>query len=1377
MNGLQVITDIEGSLIIKNNPELQYLNGLNRVVYVSGDLVVENNPKITSLNGLEKIDGLSLTNLMIKDNATLSYCSVASVCNFMAKNIDTAIFENNTGDCSSEFDVMMRCNSLCPDQIILLKSQADVDNFKTNYPNCTVPKELQIQAYDPDVQNLDGLDLIMAVKGGLIIGRDRAENTLTDISGLNKLRYVGGLTIQGHENLTNLNGLESLKHIERGISLSNNPALENLNGLSNLEQAGGLGVSNNDNLSDLKGLESLNTITGSISIVNNDNLISLEGLDNLESSTIAGDLIIGNNDNLERLTDLNSLTSINSLTGGWQGNLEISHNDKLIDISGLSGLQTIDGSLKISTNTIMEDLGGLDNVFSIGDLLIIEYNDSLINIETLNTLNHASRVHIRGNKVLTNLNGLDNLQTITSDFQLYGNDELIDINGIDKTDLSAATWLSIHHNPKLALCNQANICQYIYYSDRHNFNDNAIGCSTVEEIIQSCSDSTNSINGTILFDIDNNGCDPFDSPVPNISVETTDGNKTYRTFSNANGEFNLLVREGTFNTSSNSNNNSLTSSPSIQESIFTNSGNSDTIDYCITSATDENNLIVSILPMSESRPGFDSEYRLVYQNSGTTTLSGTLTLEFENSKLIFLRADPSENSAIGNILEWNYTNLKPFEGRIIDVSFNIKAPPTNNITEEIGFVASISPTTNDVQVDDNQFQLNQTLIGSYDPNDKTVLEGETLFIDDVGNFLNYVIRFQNTGTASAINVKIKDELSENLDWETFTPISSSHDHNVLITDGNKVEFTFDGINLPDSSANEPASHGYVAFKIKPKSDIVIGDIINGTASIYFDFNPPIITNTVSTEIVLPDMDGDGILNDHDNCPEVANPGQEDENGNGIGDVCETEPLEASLIQTAPISCFGSDDATIEVHANGGTVPYTFELLDGNDNLLLTQTASIFSNIGPGMYRVRVLDNNGVDIMSNSVIVTETPNLAGTVTIVAMTCYEAEDAIATLVAEGGTAPYQFSIDGGVSFQTSDTFINLSAGSYVGYIRDANGCVTNLVFEIDEGFQINTEISITDASCGNADGSIAINLANQSEYLFNVSLQNKDPIDNYVTNNTFPTLEPGTYYVSVAHENGCVKTLQVTVRSTTDCQDFTLPTLNFTLQNTSETCASSNNGSILITAEEKLKYTAILSDGINPLDSKPFTTFASFQDLNAGSYEVCIKVEGHPEYEKCFSVQITEPEGLEVETELDTSGKLVTLKMKGGKNYTIDVNGTEYNTTENEITIPLSKVQNMVSVKTDADCQGVYEETVLASYSSVSVYPNPIKTGDLTVQLPDSEYENVLLTLFSQNGVRVMEKLEKTENGTLKMNMDGVPAGIYTIIITTESSNSMRKIIKK
>ena len=92
-------------------------------------------------------------------------------------------------------------------------------------------------------------------------------------------------------------------------------------------------------------------------------------------------------------------------------------------------------------------------------------------------------------------------------------------------------------------------------------------------------------------------------------------------------------------------------------------------------------------------------------------------------------------------------------------------------------------------------------------------------------------------------------MDENLDWSTFSLLSTSHENRVEIADDKNVSFIFSGIYLPDSTSNEPESHGYIAYGIKSKSSLDIGSVMYNSASIYFDFNEPIHTNTVSTTVV------------------------------------------------------------------------------------------------------------------------------------------------------------------------------------------------------------------------------------------------------------------------------------------------------------------------------------------------------------------------------------------------------------------------------------------------------------------------------------------------------------------------------------------------
>ena len=135
-------------------------------------------------------------------------------------------------------------------------------------------------------------------------------------------------------------------------------------------------------------------------------------------------------------------------------------------------------------------------------------------------------------------------------------------------------------------------------------------------------------------------------------------------------------------------------------------------------------------------------------------------------------------------------------------------------------------------------------IGSFDPNDKTgfPLGHGVENIIGKNQEIEYLIRFQNTGTDTAFSVVIKDELSDLLDLSTLRTGVSSHPYQYSIMDDKTLVFNFENIMLPDSNVNLIASNGFVKFKISPKNEIPLGTKINNQAAIYFDFNSAVITN-------------------------------------------------------------------------------------------------------------------------------------------------------------------------------------------------------------------------------------------------------------------------------------------------------------------------------------------------------------------------------------------------------------------------------------------------------------------------------------------------------------------------------------------------------
>jgi hypothetical protein len=196
-------------------------------------------------------------------------------------------------------------------------------------------------------------------------------------------------------------------------------------------------------------------------------------------------------------------------------------------------------------------------------------------------------------------------------------------------------------------------------------------------------------------------------------------------------------------------------------------------------------------------------------------------------------ANPLATSQTTNTLSWDFTNLQPFETREITFTMNVNSPqetPAVINGDILAYTATITSVAVDETPTDNTFTFNQTVVGSYDPNDKTCLEGSVITSALIGQYVHYTIRFENTGTFAAENVVVKDMIDlTKFDISTLVSTSSSHSYTTRISDGNKVEFIFENINLPFDDAN---NDGYITFKIKTKPTLVVNDSFSNEASIF-----------------------------------------------------------------------------------------------------------------------------------------------------------------------------------------------------------------------------------------------------------------------------------------------------------------------------------------------------------------------------------------------------------------------------------------------------------------------------------------------------------------------------------------------------------------
>jgi Secretion system C-terminal sorting domain/Domain of unknown function DUF11 len=360
------------------------------------------------------------------------------------------------------------------------------------------------------------------------------------------------------------------------------------------------------------------------------------------------------------------------------------------------------------------------------------------------------------------------------------------------------------------------------------------------------------VQGNSILDTNSNGCDSSDIQFPMINLNILSQGVTSTYFANSTGTYSLPLVEGQYTiTPTFENPTYYNFSPASINVDFPTTASPLSQAFCITPNGNHNDLEITFLPFVPARPGFNAVYKLTYKNKGNQTQSGTINLNFNDALLDFVSSSPAVASQTTNLLNWTYTNLQPFETRTITVTLNVNTP-TETPPVVSGTILSYNAQITgleDENISDNTSILDQAAVNAYDPNDKNCLEGPVVTTSTIGKYVHYMVRFQNTGTANAENVVVKDVIdTTKFDISTLVPFSGSHNFYTRITNTNEVEFIFEDINLPFANGS---NNGYVSFKIKTKPTLIEGDTFSNQVNIYFDYNYPIVTNNYVTLIQNP----------------------------------------------------------------------------------------------------------------------------------------------------------------------------------------------------------------------------------------------------------------------------------------------------------------------------------------------------------------------------------------------------------------------------------------------------------------------------------------------------------------------------------------------
>ena len=525
--------------------------------------------------------------------------------------------------------------------------------------------------------------------------------------------------------------------------------------------------------------------------------LSLQNYNNLTK-------LVFTNNNITSL-DLNTCPALESLSADNNNlsSLDVSNNLNLnfLRIKG-NELTTID----ISQNSLLSFFDCSDNLFQSIDVSQNLILDSLyFNSNQLTSIDVSHNTLLGAlycdNNMITNIDMTHNL-TLQVLYCQNNQIELIDLsNNKDLFYLSCgSTYLkglllksgTTLVNLSLDIANSPNLEYICIDTNRIDYIENVIlpnytyNCHVNDYCSFTPGGTFYSIQGNTTFDSDNNGCNISDSIIPFQKFTITNGTETGSIVSNE--DYFIAVQSGNHTITPVIENptyfNVLPSSLTVSFPASTSPFNQN---FCISPNGIHNDVEISIIPLELVRPGFNAYFKIIYKNKGNQISNGSLSLTYNDDLMDSYFTNPvNDNYSLGQ-LDWNYSNLLPFESREILANFYINSPiganPVNG-GDILSFTTTINGPTDDIP-GDNTFTLHQTVVNSFDPNDKTCLEGNTISPSMVGQYVHYIIRFENTGTANAENIVVKDMIdTTKFDVNSLIPLSGSHPYVTRISSTN-----------------------------------------------------------------------------------------------------------------------------------------------------------------------------------------------------------------------------------------------------------------------------------------------------------------------------------------------------------------------------------------------------------------------------------------------------------------------------------------------------------------------------------------------------------------------------------------------------------------
>ncbi|MBK8497772.1 MAG: DUF11 domain-containing protein [Flavobacteriales bacterium] len=341
-------------------------------------------------------------------------------------------------------------------------------------------------------------------------------------------------------------------------------------------------------------------------------------------------------------------------------------------------------------------------------------------------------------------------------------------------------------------------------------------------VVPSAGNPCGTVSGDVFLDHDQDCVqDANDEPIPYRVLELLPGPQY--TITNGTGHYDLGLGYGNFTIDHLDDLGFQQICPPAQQQPFTINGVSSdvVVDFADSSLVQLD--VLTFLHATAIRPGFEAGYSGYVANT-SGQLSGLVDATFTiPAPLTYVSATPAPASVVGNVLTWtSLPALGAFDQRYLHITVQVPPDPLLIGTFVTAALSASQPIA-ESDLANNSIALTSGITGSYDPNDKHARTSsgwsDELYYIGVDEWVEYVIRFQNTGNDTAFTVVVTDTLSEELDMSTFEQGVASHAFSVSFKPGRVIEWRFEDIDLPDSTTNWVGSNGFVAFRVQPQLPI------------------------------------------------------------------------------------------------------------------------------------------------------------------------------------------------------------------------------------------------------------------------------------------------------------------------------------------------------------------------------------------------------------------------------------------------------------------------------------------------------------------------------------------------------------------------------